>query len=73
MVLIKAKDLSNHTVFLSFMSYNQAAFTDDFALAEEFKSERDARLWYEGHKEHDPVLQNYYRFQLLTVSKTNLD
>ena len=73
MVLLQADDLDNKTVLLSALSWDRhTAFSHDIDMAMEFKTENEAKTWYEGHKDRDPKLRNYYNYRLVNITKTLL-
>lgn len=73
MVLLQADDLDNKTVFLSALSWNRhTAFSYDIDMAMEFKTENEAKTWYEGHKDRDPKLRDYCNYRLVNITKTLL-
>lgn len=73
MVLLQADDMSNKTVFLSAVSWDRhTAFCHDIDMAMEFKTESEAKTWYEGHKDRDPKLRDYCNYRLVNITKTLL-
>lgn len=75
MVIIAAKDLSNKQVYVSEFQFdaNRTQFTSEINMALPFRDRTHALLWYKGHKQNDPSLDNYYGFKLLTVTEEPLE
>ena len=73
MVLLQADDLNNKTVFLSALSWDRhTTFSHDIDMAMEFKTENEAKAWYEGPKSKDPKLRDYCNYRLVNITKTLL-
>lgn len=75
MIIIAAKDLSNKQVYVSeFQFYpNKTQFTHELNMALPFRDKTHALSWYNGHKQNDQSLGNYYGFKLLTVTEEPLE